>query len=200
MNDSANKLKEFSDLVDEHRPREAFMLFLEQVENKSWRQLLRSTTNLAILDTLCQSALPELREQHTLWMVKHPERLRRMLELLAEALAVNYRRAATVDHIAWLRCLLAIAEAMAGRVEHVHEELCLIRAGPEVDSIPEPNGTFRKQVQTQASFMLPWNVSRLRGMRYYLEKLLNMPARKQELLMWRCERRLATHARRLMPF
>jgi len=103
---------------------------------------------LAMLDTLCRRALPELREHYTLWMVNHPDRLRRMLELLTEALAVNYRRAATLDQIAWLRCLLAIAEAMAGRVEHVHEELCLIRAGLKVDSIPEPNGTFRKQVQS----------------------------------------------------
>ncbi len=146
MNDSADKLKEFSDLIEEHRPREAFVLFLKHVEDKSWRELKKPA--LAMLDTLCQRALPELREHYTLWMVNHPDRLRRMLELLTEALAVNYRRAATVDQIAWLRCLLAIAEAMAGRVEHVHEELCLIRAGPELDSIPEPNGTFRKQVQS----------------------------------------------------
>lgn len=146
MNDFADKLKEFSDLIQEHRPREAFVLFLKHVEDKSWRELKKPA--LAMLDTLCQHALSELREHYTLWMVNHPDRLRRMLELLTEALAVNYRRAATVDQIAWLRCLLAIAEAMAGRVEHVHEELSLIRAGPEVDSIPEPNGTFRKQVQS----------------------------------------------------
>jgi len=98
MNDSADKLKEFSDLIEEHRPREAFVLFLKHVEDKSWRELKKPA--LAMLDTLCQHALPELREHYTLWMANHPDRLRRMLELLTEALAVNYRRAATVDQIA----------------------------------------------------------------------------------------------------
>lgn len=146
MNDSADKLKEFSDLIEEHRPREAFVLFLKHVEDKSWRELKKPA--LAMLDTLCQRALPELREHYTLWMVNHPDRLRRMLELLTEALAVNYRHAATVDHIAWLRCLLAIAEAMAGRVDRVHQEFCLVRSDQKIESIPRLNGTFHRQIRS----------------------------------------------------
>jgi len=137
-----DKLKELSGLIDEQRPREAFVLFLEQVENKSWMEL--STSELAMLDLLCQRVLPQLREHHTLWMVNHPDQLRRMLKLLTEALAVNYHPAATIDHIAWFRCLLAIVAAMSGQLEHVHEELCLVH---ETDSIPKPNGECRKQIQ-----------------------------------------------------
>lgn len=136
-------LKEFSELIDLQRPHEAFVLFLEQVENKSWVEL--STLDLAMLDMLCQQALPQLRENHTLWMVNHPDRLRRMLQLLTEALAVNYHPAAMVDHIAWLRCLLAIEAAMTGHIERVHEELCLVQ---QEGSIPKPNGEFRKEVRS----------------------------------------------------
>ncbi len=137
-----DKLKELSGLIDEQRPHEAFVLFLEQVENKSWMEL--STSELAMLDLLCQRVLPQLREHHTLWMVNHPDQLRRMLKLLTEALAVNYHPAATIDHIVWFRCLLAIVAAMSGQLEHVHEELCLVQ---ETDSIPKPNGECRKQIQ-----------------------------------------------------
>jgi len=103
--------------------------------------------DLAMLDMLCQHTLPELREHYTLWLVHHPDRLRRMLDLLTEALAVNYRSPATVDHIAWLRCFLAIEEALAGRLERVHEELRLVRGGQETDSVPKPNGKLRQQIQ-----------------------------------------------------
>jgi len=146
MNNLADQPKEFSELIDEHRPHEAFVFFLEQVGNKSWPQL--STPELAMLDTLCQHTLPELREHYTLWLVHHPDLLHRMLDLLTEALAVNYRSPATVDHIAWLRCFLAIEEALAGRLERVHEELCLVRGGQETDSVPKPNGKLRQQIQS----------------------------------------------------
>lgn len=145
-NNQADKLKEFSKLIDEHRHSEAFVLFLEQVQNKSWSEL--STPELTMLDMLCQGVIPGLLEQHTLWMVKHPDRLHRMLILLTDALTVNYRCAATIDYIAWFRCLLAISEAMAGRLDRVHEELCLAHSGQKVDSIPKPNGTFRQQIQS----------------------------------------------------
>lgn len=136
------KLKEFSELIDQQRPHEAFVLLLEQVENKSWVEL--STLDLAMLDMLCQQALPQLREDHTLWMVNHPVQLRRMLQLLTEALAVNYHPAATIEHITWLRCLLAIEAAMTGQLERVHKELCLVQ---QEGSIPKPNGRLRRQVQ-----------------------------------------------------
>ena len=142
------EFEEFSKLVGQHRPREAFVLFLEQTENTSWQQL--SASELAMLDTLCQHTLLELREQHTLWMVNHPDRLRRILKLLTDALAVNYRRAATIDHIAWLRCLLAITQAMTCRIENVHKELCLVDRGPEAGPVPEPNGILHQQIRLQS--------------------------------------------------
>ena len=67
------KLKEFSELIDQQRLKEAFVLFLEQARDKSWSQLL--TSDLAMLDMLCRQVLPELREHHTLWMVNHPDLL-----------------------------------------------------------------------------------------------------------------------------
>lgn len=146
MNSSADRFKEFSDLIDQHRPREAFVLFLEQIKDKPFSEL--PTPQLAMLDTVCQRGLPDLLEHHTLWMVNYPDRLRRMLKLLTDALAVRYHPAATVDHIAWLRCLLAIEEAMAGRIERAHKELCLVSGELETESVPEPNGTLRQQIQS----------------------------------------------------
>jgi hypothetical protein len=102
---------------------------------------------MAMLDTTCQHGLPELLEHHTLWMVNHPDYLRRMLRLLSAALEVNYHRAATLDHIVWLRCLLAVNEAMNGRIGCVHEELCLVQGQPDRNPILQPNGTFHQQIQ-----------------------------------------------------
>ena len=146
MNDLNDKFKEISELIDAQRPQEAFVLFLEQVEDKSWHQLL--TSDLAMLDTLSQRVLSDLLENHTLWMVNYPDRLRRLIELFTEALAVNYRSAAMVDHIAWLRCLLAIEQATGGHIERVHEELCLVNSVQDPKSIPKPNGILRKQLQS----------------------------------------------------
>lgn len=146
MNNLPDNCSKFTELIGEHRPYEAFVFFLEQVKNKSWSLL--SATDLEMLDTLCQGALVDLREHHTLWMVNHPQQLRRMLKLLIEALAVNYHSAATVDHIAWLRCLLAIEAAMGGQIDRVHEELCLVRGDSETVSVPKPNGILRERIQS----------------------------------------------------
>lgn len=146
MNESAENIKELSRLVDEHRPHEALLTFLEEISGKSFSQL--STYEMVMLDLICQRALPEMLEHKTIWMVNHPSQIRRMLELLTGALPVGYHPAAIVDHIAWLRCLLAIEEARAGRVERVHEELCLVRGVSDSTHVRKPNGTLRRQIQS----------------------------------------------------
>ena len=147
MDVPTDNLAEFCQLIDDRRLCEAFVAFLAKVEGKSWSDLSGARADLAMLDRVCRHVLPELLEDYTLWLVNHPGRIRKMLELLAEALRVEYRPAATVDQIAWLRCLLAISEAMAGRPERVHEELCLVETQSGTDSVPSPNGTFSQQIQ-----------------------------------------------------
>ena len=127
MNESDDKLKQFKELIDRDRPQEAFVLFLNHIGNKSFRQL--STLGLSMLDVLCQRSLNHLLEHHTLWLVNHPDRLRRMLQLLTDALEVNYRPASTIDQITWLRCLLAINQALTGQIDSGHKELCLAGNG-----------------------------------------------------------------------
>lgn len=73
INDSADKLKEFSKLIKKRRPREALVLFLKHSEDKFWRELKEPV--FSMLDML--------------WMVNNPDRLRQVLELLTEALAIN---------------------------------------------------------------------------------------------------------------
>lgn len=146
MDKSADNPKELSRLIDEQQWRECLERFLEEVADKSFPNL--PTYEMVLLDTVCRRVLPEVLEHETLWMVKHPDHIRQMLELLTCALAVGYRPATTVDHIAWLRCLLAIEEAISGRIERVHKELCLIRSGPQLGSIPKPNGILRQRLQS----------------------------------------------------
>ena len=146
MDESDDKLKRFTELIDRERSQEAFVFFLNHIENESFQQL--STLGLSMLDVLCQKSLSYLLEHHTLWLVNHPDRLRRMLQLLMDALKVNYRPSSTIDQIAWLRCLLAINQALTGQVDSVHKELCLAGNRQRIDSIPEPNGIFRSQVQS----------------------------------------------------
>ena len=141
---TVDKVKEFRDLIDRQRPREAFALFLDVVERKDWLEV----RDLAMLDVLCKSTLFELQRQHTLWMVNNPGLLRRMLKVLTEALAANYLRPTTTDHIAWLRCLLAISEAMNRRLDNVHEELCLAHGHEESSSVPRPNGILREKIKS----------------------------------------------------
>lgn len=132
-------------LVEAGRHREAFASFLQQVEDTAWPDL--STTDLRAMDLVCREVLPLLIEHHTLWLVHHPGRVRRMRDLLAQALEANYRAPTTLDQIAWLRCLLAISEAMAAHPEGVHEELCLARGRPPAEPIPPPNGVFEEQTR-----------------------------------------------------
>jgi len=133
-------------LVEAGRQREAFASFLQQVEGKAWPDL--STTDLRAMDLLCREVLPALIEHHTLWLVHHPGRVRRMRDLLAQALEANYRAPTTLDQIAWLRCLLAISEAMAAHPERVHEELSLARGRrPPPEPVPPPNGVFEAQTR-----------------------------------------------------
>jgi len=146
MDTSSDNFAYFSQLIDSGRVRDAFVFFLQQVQGKSWTDL--RPVEMAMLDRTCQRLLPELLEDHTLWMVHHPDRLRLILDLLTEALRARYRPAATVDQIAWLRCLLAISEAMAGRPERVHEELCIRNPHGQAQGHVELNGTFHQQVQS----------------------------------------------------
>jgi len=146
MDDAPDKPRQFKELIDHGRPQEALVFFLSRIQSKSWQQL--STSELSMLDLLCQHVLDHLLESHTLWLVKHPDRLRRMLQLLTEALKVKYRPAATVDQIAWLRCLLAINQALAGHIQTVHRELCLAADGARIGSVPGPNGIFQERVKS----------------------------------------------------
>jgi len=59
----------------------------------------------------------------------------------------GYRPAATIDQIAWLRCLLAISEAMAGHVERVREQLALAGGQIAARPAPRPNGPFHEQIR-----------------------------------------------------
>lgn len=133
-------------MIDRHRSKEALVVFLEYVADRLFSDL--SASELVMLDRICRDVLPQLLEDSTLWMVNHPDKLRRMLGLLSGALAVGYHRARTVDHTAWLRCLLAVGEAMSGHPERAHEQLCLVHGEIEVDSVPGPNGIFRNRLQT----------------------------------------------------
>jgi hypothetical protein len=142
--DNVDKVKEFRDLIDRQRPREAFALFLDVVDDKDWLE----GRDLAMLDVVCNSTLFELQKQHTLWMANNPGLLRRMLKVLTEALAADYLRPTTADHIAWLRCLLAISEAMNGRLDNVHEELCLAHGQEEPSSVPKPNGILHEKIKS----------------------------------------------------
>lgn len=131
--------------VEEERPYETIRVFLADVANNRWSAL--SNAELRMLDSICREVLPALFEEHTLWMANHPQILRRMAELLTEALRAGYRRPTTLDQIVWLRCLLAVHEAMAGRPDRIHDELCLISRDNESEAIPQPNGAFHEQIQ-----------------------------------------------------
>ena len=138
--------EELEQRIREKRFPEALLLFLKKVANKTWMEL--TTEEMAWLDIICQRALPELLDHHVLWLVKHSCPLRRMLDLLIMALQEEYYPAATLDQIAWLRCLLAIREAMDGRIERVHAELCLVQETSKTEPVLEPNGVFHQQIQT----------------------------------------------------
>ena len=145
MNTPSDKSTEFWELIEQNRPQEAFKYFIEKIKDTPCSKLPKLQKTM--LDTLSRRILPELREQYTLWMVRHPDLMRRMLRLLTEALELNYLRATTIDNIAWLRCLLAIEEALAGRVNRVHEELCLVYDGYQTDALPEPNGQLHQDIK-----------------------------------------------------
>jgi len=136
---------ELTQLIDEGRPHESLALFLETIKGKSLANL--SAPELGVFDIICQRGLQQLLENRTLWMVNHPQLIRKMLALLTEALDAGYYPAATLDHIAWLRCLLAITEAKEGRIEGVHKELCLVQPQTETSSLPEPNGAFQQKIK-----------------------------------------------------
>jgi len=131
---------QFSQLLDGGRHREAFLLFLEHVQGRGWDEL-----DLDILDKTCSTLLPKLLEHHVSWMINHPDSLHEILRLLQDALARGYKPPSTLDQIAWLRCLLALSEVMAGRPESAHEQLCLAGGGsgtkpPPLDAGISENG------------------------------------------------------------
>jgi hypothetical protein len=111
MDELSDSLAAVSRLVEAQRPREAFALFLTQVEGRDWKGL--SAPELRALDLVIQRVVPELLDHHTLWMVNHPHHLRQMLALLSMALRARYRAPVVLDQMAWLRCLLAVSEAVA---------------------------------------------------------------------------------------
>jgi len=145
MHSAENLLGAVSRLLEAERPREAFTLFVEQTEGKDCEAL--DSSELRALGLVCQRLLPQLLEHHTSWMVNHPAMLRRMLVLLRGAVDARFQAPLALDQIAWFRCLLAISEAMAGRPERVHEELCLARGRPPSGPVPPPNGTFEEQTR-----------------------------------------------------
>jgi len=147
MNNLSEQFGRFSQLIEQGRLRESFTFFLRQIAEKNWFDF--STPELAMLDKLCSHTLAHLRQQHTLWLVEHPDRLRRMLEVLSEALAAKYRPASTIDHIIWFRCLLAIKEAAEGHTESAYKQLSLVGSGLDKDNgLPKPNGRLREHLKS----------------------------------------------------
>ena len=145
MDEPTDSLAAVFRLIEAQRPREAFALFLTQVEGRDWEGL--SAPELRALDLVIQRVVPELLDHHTLWMVNHPHHLRQMLGLLAMALRAKYRTPVVLDQMAWLRCLLAVSEAVAGRTDRVHEELCLTREQGASENVPPPNGMFQEETK-----------------------------------------------------
>jgi len=140
---TVEEVQEFWDLIDLQRPREAFVSFLDMAD----RKVVPDKHYFAMLNTLCTSTLFELQREHTLWMVNNPNLLRKMLDVLGEALEVNYLCPTTTEHVTWLRCLLAISEAIHSRLDNVHEELCLAHGCEESSSVPKPNGILREKIE-----------------------------------------------------
>lgn len=147
MVDSLDIRDKFSRLLDQKRPHEVLILFLEGVGDNSRQELTGS--ELVLLDVICREALPQLLEARVPWLVKHPDQTRRLLELLITVQG-DYRPAATLDHIAWLRCLLAISEPLAGCIERVHQELSLVAPAGQRDPVPQPNGMSQREIEDLA--------------------------------------------------
>ena len=132
-------------LFKDGRPHQALSLFIDELSGHSLNEL--TGDQLTMLHVVCEKVLPQILQNHVLWLVKHSDIIRQLLKLLPEALEVEYNPPFTVDHIAWLRCLLAIEEAKAGRFERVHQELCLVGPHYPTETTPKPNGAFHQQLQ-----------------------------------------------------
>jgi len=145
MNLSDTPKDRFLELLNDSRPHQALSLFIEELSDHSFNEL--TTDQLSMLHVVCEKVLPQVLQNHVLWFTKHSDIIRQLLKLLPEALEAGYNPPSTVDHIAWLRCLLAIEEARAGRVEQVLQELCLVDPHYPAETTSKPNGTFHQQLQ-----------------------------------------------------
>lgn len=138
-------MDELVQLADHDRHPQALSLFCKEVQAKTFGQC--SGSEMALLDVICQRILPQLLEHHVLWLINHTDLVHRMLALLTGALQARYCPAATLDQIAWLRCLAAISAARAGHIQQVHEELCLVANEEATADLPPPNGQFNQQIE-----------------------------------------------------
>ena len=133
----------YADLLAQDRPREALRLFLGHVANRAWQDL--ESTDLWMLDQLCQKGLPQVLEHHTRWLLGQAPQLGQLAGLLQSALDAGYRPAATLEQLAWVRCLLALEAAMRKDLGAAHEQMC--RSRPHSGPVPPPNGKLREALR-----------------------------------------------------
>jgi hypothetical protein len=93
-------MDELVQLADHDRHPQALSLFCKEVQAKTFGQC--SGSEMALLDVICQRILPQLLEQHVLWLINHTDLVHRMLALLTGAPAgpVLSRRHARSDRLA----------------------------------------------------------------------------------------------------
>ncbi|MCX6071998.1 MAG: hypothetical protein NTU91_14265 [Chloroflexi bacterium] len=126
----------FADLLAHNRPREALRLLLGHLRGRPWSEL--EPADLSMLDQLCQKGLPQLLQHHTRWLVTDAEQLDQLAWLLECALGAQYRPAATLEQLAWVRCLLGMSAAMRKDLDSAHKQMC--RTQPGKADVPRPNG------------------------------------------------------------
>jgi len=133
----------FADLMAQDRPREALRLLLGHLRNRPWGEL--EPADLSMLDQLCQKGLPQLLQHHTRWLLGDVGQLEHLAGLLECALGAQYRPAATLEQLAWVRCLLALSAAMRKDLDAAHEQMC--RTQPGKADVPRPNGKLEQALQ-----------------------------------------------------
>ena len=143
MAEGPSTSRAFADLLAQDRPREALRLLLGHLRGRPWVEL--EPADLSMLDQLCQKGLPQLLQHHTRWLLGDVGQLEQVAGLLECALGAQYRPAATLEQLAWVRCLLAISAAMRKDLDAAHEQMC--RTQPGKADVPRPDGKLEQALQ-----------------------------------------------------
>lgn len=136
-------VEQLKELSSQARAREATAFLLSRLGPKSWAEFYPG--EMALLDAFCEHVLGGLLKREVTWLIRNPTLLARLTGLLEEVARVQYLAAASVEHLARLRCLLAMAEAAQGRLEEAHQHLCS-SVGREPAEVRRPNGRLREEV------------------------------------------------------